>query len=446
MKPKRLNDFTTGPITKQLVLFTIPLLLSTLLQIFYNAADRAVAGKYGGDLALAAVGSTGSATAILLGLINGLSAASNVIISNFIGAHKEKEKQDAMHTSMLVAAVCGAFMAVVGVLLAKPILRLMHSPEDVIDGASLYMRIYLAGSPFSMIYNFGSAILRSHGDTKRPTIILSITGLLNVLCNLFFAIVCHMPVAGVALATIIAQAVSAVWVVWILFNPKDDFRMKWTSLRLHKNHLASIIRIGVPCGLNPIVFNFANALLQSTINTFGATLIAGNVAADSINTFVYAVPASLYTSCVSFSGQCYGAGKYDRLTKAMRSAMLIGGGLTILIGAVIIAFPRVFLGFFATDPAVVDAGIFKLSIMMLTIIPYTLGQVLMGVLRGMRKSTGPTVINAFAVCLPRVLWILFIFPLNPTPFMLYLCLPVSNVLDFTALLIYYLRSQKELAS
>ena len=445
MKSKRLNDFTTGPITKQLVLFTIPLLLSTLLQIFYNAADRAVAGKYGGDLALAAVGSTGSATAILLGLINGLSAASNVIISNFIGAHKEKEKQDAMHTSMLVAAVCGAFMAVVGVLLAKPILRLMHSPEDVIDRASLYMRIYLAGSPFSMIYNFGSAILRSHGDTKRPTIILSITGLLNVLCNLFFAIVCHMPVAGVALATIIAQAVSAVWVVWILFNPKDDFRMKWTSLRLHKNHLASIIRIGVPCGLNPIVFNFANALLQSTINTFGATLIAGNVAADSINTFVYAVPASLYTSCVSFSGQCYGAGKYDRLTKAMRSAMLMGGGLTILIGAVIIAFPRAFLGFFATDPAVVDAGIFKLSIMMLTIIPYTLGQVLMGVLRGMRKSTGPTVINAFAVCLPRVLWILFIFPLNPTPFMLYLCLPVSNVLDFTALLIYYLRSQKELA-
>lgn len=444
MKPKRLNDFTTGPITKQLVLFALPLLLSTLLQIFYNAADRAVAGKYGGDIALAAVGSTGTATAMLLGLINGLAAATNVIISNFIGARKEKDKREAMHTSMLVATVCGLFMAVLGVFLAKPILRLMNSPEDVIEGASLYMRIFMAGSPFSMIYNFGSAILRSHGDTKRPTMILSISGILNVLFNLFFAIVCHMPVAGVALATIIAQAVSAVWVVWILFDPKGEFKMKWSALRFHKKHLDSIIRIGIPCGLNPIVFNFANALLQSTINTFGATVIAGNVAADSINTFVYAVPASLYTSCVSFAGQCYGAQKYDRLTKAMRSAMLIGSGLTLVIGAVIIALPRFFLGFFASDQAVIDAGIPKMFIMMLTIVPYTLGQVLMGVLRGMRKSTGPTVINAFAVCLPRILWIIFIFPLNPTAFMLYLCLPISNLLDFAILLIYYLREQKNL--
>ena len=444
MGTKRLNDFTKGPITKQLISFTLPLLLSTLLQIFYNAADRAVAGQYGGEVALAAVGSTGTATAMLLGLINGLSAASNVIISNFIGARREKEKQDAMHTSMLVAAVCGTFMAILGLFLAKPILILMNSPPDVIEGASLYMRIFMAGSPFSMIYNFGSAILRSHGDTKRPTLIASVSGILNVLFNLFFAIVCKMPVAGVALATIISQAVTAVWVVWILFNPKGEFKMKFRALRFHKAHLISIIRIGIPCGFNPIVFNFANALLQSTINTFGATVIAGNVAADSINTFVYSVPASLYTACVSFAGQCYGAGKYDRLTKVMRSAMLLGGSLTVVIAGVIIAFPRPFLGFFATDPAVIDAGISKVFIMVLTIVPYTLGQVLMAVLRGMRKSTGPTVVNAFAVCLPRILWVAFIFPMNPTPFMLYLCLPVSNVLDFTALLVYYIVAQKKL--
>lgn len=444
MKNKRLNDFTTGPITKQLVMFTLPLLISTLLQIFYNAADRTVAGTYGGEVALAAVGSTGTATALLLGLVNGLSAAANVVISNFLGARREKEKREAMHTSMLIAAVCGAFMALVGVILAKPILRLMNSPEDVIDGASLYMRIFMAGTPFSMIYNFGAAILRSHGDTKRPTIILSLSGILNVLFNLFFAIVCHMPVAGVALATIIAQAVSAVAVVWILFSPKDEFRMSWKELHFHKQHLRSIIQIGIPCGFNPIVFNFANALLQSTINGFGSTIIAGNVAADSINTFVYAVPASLYTACVSFAGQCYGAGKFHRLTKAMRSAMLIGGGLTLLCGAGIIAFPRVLLGLFADDPAVIDAGISKLFIMMLTIVPYTFGQVLMGILRGMRKSTGPTAINALAVCLPRILWIMFIFPLNPTTFMLYLCLPISNTLDFVALAIYYAVEKKKL--
>lgn len=444
MKSKRLNDFTQGPITKQLVLFTLPLLLSTLLQIFYNAADRSVAGMYGGEVALAAVGSTGTATALLLGLVNGLSAAANVVISNFIGARKEKDKREAMHTSLLVAAVCGSFMAILGIFLAKPILRLMQSPEDVIDGATLYMRIFMAGSPFSMVYNFGSAILRAHGDTKRPTIILSISGIANVLFNLFFAIVCHMPVAGVALATIIAQAISAVWVVWILFNPKGDYQMQWNALRFHKRHLDAIVRIGIPCGFNPIVFNFANALLQSTINGFGSTIIAGNVAADSINTFVYSVPASLYTACVSFSGQCYGAGKYDRLTKVMRSAMLIGGSLTLISGGLIIAFPRVMLGFFASDPAVIDAGISKLFIMMLTIVPYTLGQVLMGVLRGMRKSTGPTAINALAVCLPRVLWIAFIFPLNPTTFMLYLCLPISNVLDFVSLLIYYIYHKNQL--
>ncbi|MBO5317818.1 MAG: MATE family efflux transporter [Oscillospiraceae bacterium] len=446
MKNKRLNDFTTGPVTKQLVLFTLPLLLSTLLQIFYNAADRAVAGLYGGEIALAAVGSTGNATALLLGLVNGLSAAANVVISNFLGARREKEKQDAMHTSMLIAAVCGAFMALVGVLLSKPILRLMNSPEDVIDGASLYMRIFLAGTPFSMIYNFGSAILRAHGDTTRPTMILSITGILNVLFNLFFAIVCHMPVAGVALATIIAQAVSAAWVVWILFDPKDEFKMEWKSLRFHKQHLNAIVRIGIPCGFNPVVFNLANTLLQSTINTFGATVIAGNVAADSINTFVYAIPSSLYTACVSFSGQCYGASKYDRLTKAIRGGMLTGGTLTVIGGVLIIAFPRVLLGFFATDPAVIDAGISKLFIMSLTILPYTCGQVLMGVLRGMRKSTGPTAINALAICLPRILWVMFIFPLNPTTLMLYLCLPISNVLDLIALAVYYSIHQRKLAA
>jgi len=444
MNPKRLNDFTQGPITKQLVLFALPLLLSTLLQMFYNAADRAVAGQYGGEVALAAVGSTGTATAMLLGLVNGLSAAANVVISNFIGARKEKDKYEAMHTSLLIAAVCGTFMAVLGVFLAKPILRLMQSPEDVIDGATLYMRIFMAGSPFSMVYNFGSAILRAHGDTKRPTMILSISGLLNVLFNLFFAIVCHIPVAGVALATIIAQAASAIWVVWILFDPKGDYKMQWKVLHFHKRHLIAIVRIGIPCGLNPIVFNFANALLQSTINGFGSTIIAGNVAADSINTFVYSIPSALYTSTVSFSGQCYGAGKYDRLTKLMRSAMFIGGGLTLLSGGLIISFPRVALGLFATDPAVIDAGISKLFIMMLTIVPYTLGQVLMGILRGMRKSTGPTLINALAVCLPRILWIAFIFPLNPTTFMLYLCLPVSNMLDFVSLLLYYIYHKSKL--
>ena len=221
--------------------------------------------------------------------------------------------------------------------------------------------------------------------------------------------------------------------------------MRLGQIRIHRDMFLRVVAIGVPCGISGILQSASNVILQSSVNSFNsADIIAGNTAATDLNQFSYLVNSAFASACVSFAGQCYGAQKYDRLTKAMRSAMLIGSGLTLFIGSFIIVFPRFFLGFFASDPAVIDAGISKTIIMMLTIVPYTLGQILMGVLRGMRKSTGPTVINAFAVCLPRILWILFIFPLNPTTFMLYLCLPVSNLLDFAALLIYYLREQKRL--
>lgn len=444
MKSSNKKDLTTGPITKQLISLTIPVFLSTLLQLFYNSADRAVAGLYGGQIALAAVGSTGTATAMLLAMFNGLAAGANVVISNFLGARQEKDKRQAMHTSIPLAAVCGLAMALLGLFLSKPVLRLMSSPENVIDKATLYMQLYLLGSPFSLVLNFGAAILRSHGDAKRPTWILIITGLLNVALNLFFVIVCHMPVAGVALATVISQVASAVWILYILFNPNDEYKMTWKELNFHKKTLSTIVRIGVPCGFNTMLFSGANMILQSTINTFGSVVIAGAVAADSVNNLNFSISSALYTSCVSFAGQCYGARKYKRLTKLLHSSLIIGTLVGLACSAVCLLFPEPLLKIFATEKDVITAGAQKLSITCLTIAPYTCSQVLMGVLRGMRRSTGPTLLNIFSVCLPRILWIFLIFPLNPTVQFLYICVPVSNVLNTLVLTVYYFIERRKL--
>ena len=444
MQTRHRTDLTKGPITKQLIALTIPVFLSTLLQLLYTSADRAVAGLYGGQIALAAVGSTGTATNLLLALFNGLSAGATVVISNFLGARKEQDKRTAMHTSILLAAICGLFMGGAGVFLSKPILQLMSAPADVLGKATVYMQIYLAGSPFSLVFNFGAAILRSHGDNKRPTWILIITGLLNVVLNLFFVIVCGIPVAGVALATIISQAASAVWVLIILFNPKDEYQMSTRELTFDKKNLATIVRIGVPCGINTMLFSLANMILQSTINTFGSVEVAGGVAADSVNNLNFAISAALYTSCVTFSGQCYGARKFDRLTKLLRTGLLIGTLVGLVCTAVCMIFPEPLLKIFAKEPGVIAAGAQKLSITCLTIAPYSCSQVLMGVLRGMRRSTGPTVLNIFSICLPRLLWIFFVFPFCPTIRFLYICVPISNILNTLVLAVYYFIERKKL--
>lgn len=447
MKNKHLTDLTTGPLSKQLVLFGLPLLFSTMLQRFYNIADRAVAGMYGGNIALSAVGGTSAtATTLLLCLVTGLAAGANVVISNFIGARKEIEKQEAMHTAILLAILSGVVMGIAGIFLTRPILLLMNSPSDVIDSATLYLRIIFAGTPFLLVYNFGSAILRSHGDTKHPTMILTFSGVVNVLLNLFFSAVCHIPVAGVALATIASQAISAAWVLWILFDPNGAFHMDLRQLRFHRQHLATIVRIGIPCGFNTIVIEVANATLHSSVNTFGSTVMAGNVAADSVSAMVSTIPSTLYTSCVTFSGQCFGAKKYERLTKLLRTAILLGGGIALICALTITVIPRPLLRIFAENEAAVKVGIPKLIIASYSTVLYACAQALMGVLRGMRHSTIPTALNAIFVCIPRILWVLFVFPLHPTTGMLYLCLPLANLMVVIAMTIYYLYCKKKLTA
>jgi len=437
---KRLMDLTTGSVTKKLLLFTIPIILSNLLQYLYNAADRAVVGRFAenGKEGLAAIGATGSAISLLLGLFIGLSIGTNIVCSNMRGARNTGGMRRSMHTAMLLAVVVGVALAVGGFFVAKPMLLLMGAPADVIDLATLYMRIYFCGVPATMIYNFGSAILRAHGDTQRPMRILALSGMINVVLNLVFVIGFHMSVAGVAVATAVAQAVSAFRVCWILFDPKDEYKLTVKELKIHKKQLMSFIRIGVPCSLNSMAFSFANTILQSTVNTWGSDVIAGNVAADSVVTIIYQIIAGFYSGCVSFAGQNYGAQQYRRISKGIRSGILMLSGVTMFLGVICLLFSNQLMGLFNTDPKVLAEGKPKLWIFASFYWLYGISEVLIGSLRGMKKSMVPTVINLLSVCGTRLAWIWWIYPLAPSTGMIYVINPISWIISLVSLLSYYL--------
>jgi len=312
---KNVLDMTSGPVIGKLLTFVLPVLASNLLQHLYSAADRAIVGRVAvnGDFALAAVGSTGPAITLILNLFMGFALGANVICSNLRGAAKTKELRRAMHTSILLAAVCGVFLTIVGVLLAKPFLQLMQSPESVIESATLYMRIYFVGVPFSLLLNFGSSILRAHGDSKRPMLILAVSGLVNVGLNLVFVVFFGMDVDGVAWATVISQVIAAVCVLRILFKPDGDYGLNLKELKIHHREMTDIARMGIPAGLNGALFSISNVIIQSSVNSLGDIVMAGSAAAEGITGLTYQILAAFYTACINFGGQCYGAGKYKRI-------------------------------------------------------------------------------------------------------------------------------------
>lgn len=437
MSSRHSMDLTNGPVIRKLLLFAMPLLLTNLLQQFYSAADVIVVGKFAGSAALAAVGSTGSITTLLLNLFNGLAVGANVVCANLVGARKREELNRCMYSSLLMAAFGGVIMMAIGVTFAAPLLRMMNSPENVIDLAALYMRIYFCGVPASLIYNFGAGILRAHGDTKSPMYILSATGVVNVLLNLVFVVVFHWSVAGVALATVVAQVLSAISVLVILFHSRGEYKLQIRKLRFHRGELNMITRIGIPCGMNGIVFSVSNVILQSTVNTFGDIVVAGAAAAGSITAFVYVVLSGFYTACVSFSGQNFGAKKYHRIDMLLVRSMIC---CFVLIGAASAALSflgRGFLGLYTDDASVVLAGMPIMLIISWSYMIYAIPEVCIGCLRGMGKSAGPTMLNILCICGVRILWIFLIFPLNPMTTMLYLCYPISYAVSGIAQYIYY---------
>jgi len=444
MKNTKGMDFTTGPMLKQMILFSLPIIATNLLQQFYTTADQMVVGKFAGDAALAAVGSTSYITNLLLNLFTGLTIGANVMCAKYCGAKNKERLEKTVHTAMMLALVGGIALALVGIVLARPLMLLMSTPSDIIDKSVKYMSIIFAGVPFSLLYNFGAGILRASGDSKRPLYILSVSGLINVLLNLVFVIGFNMAEAGVALATIISQMVSSAVVIMLMLKRDDDLKLVIKKLCFHKDELLSIIRIGVPAGLNAILYNIANISLQSTVNTFGKEYIAASTAGSGIGHYISMFLSSFCTAAVNFVGQNYGAKKYDRVHKAVIMAMIASFVMIASLDIIVCTIPDKLLGLFTNEQSVIDKGIGKTIILCVGYLFEVPTSVCSSALRGMERSKTPMLLNVTSICASRMIWIYVIFPLFPVFEILFLCYPVSWMLSSIAMIIAYLKTLKEL--
>lgn len=444
---KNTLDLTRGPILKRLFSFAVPIFFTLLLQHLYNAADKAVVGRYAanGKDALAAIGATSAVTAMVLNLKSGLATGVNVHCSKLRGAGDTVGLRKGMHTGVLLSVITGTVLAVIGILISEPILNALGTPKTILADAVVYMQVYLAGLPAMSLYNFCSGIFRSHGDTKRPMFALLVSGVVNVALNLFFVKVCNMRVVGVAIATTIAQLLSAICLLSILFNPKDAYRLTFKELHITKSAAKEIFRLGIPAGLNMMVVNFGNVIVQNAVNSFNNTAIiaARTVVTDVMNIFIQAIHA-FSLGCVSFAGQCYGAKKYKRIDRLAITTILCGGGLILVEALLVTAFPKQVIGIFNNDPAVLKIGRTILLINTWGYLLNAFSDVLINCVKGMGRSIGPTIMNITANMLPRVLWVLLIFPMHRTIEWLYVCFPVSWLISSVGLVIYYICVRKKL--
>ncbi|MBR2616353.1 MAG: MATE family efflux transporter [Clostridia bacterium] len=436
-------DLTRGGVAKKLIIFALPILFSNLLQQLYHAADIYVVGNFAGTVsecktALAAVGSTGTVTTLLINLFLGLSVGTNVICANLFGSGDRKRLGKAVDTSLIIATVCGVFIAAVGYVLSEPILIAMGVPENVLPHAVTYMKIIFIGQPASLLYNFGSGILRAQGDTRRPMYILTAAGIVNVILNLFFVIVFDMDSAGVAWATTASHYFSAAAILLILCHPAAESPVALLHLHFDRSILKEILRVGIPSGLNGIVFSVSNIVITKALNTLGETVIAGNAAAANVDAFTYQILVAFYTACISFAGQNYGARKFKRIDRLLVASCLVTSAIYLVVFVAIVLFPEFFVGIFIQDPEVIAAGIPRLYVIGGGYFIYILSDMCIGCMRGMGKSVIPTVTNMVFVCVPRLIWVTFFFPMNPSLGFLYLCYPISYAISSVVQLISYL--------
>ena len=438
-------DMVNGPIFSQVVRYALPLMLSGILQLLYNAADVVVVGRFAGPTALAAVSSTGSLTALIVNVFMGLSVGTSVVVAQNYGANRFRDVSEAVHTAVAISLLAGVVVAVFGVLAAKPLLQLMKNPPDVIDQSALYMRIYFLGMPVNMIYNFGSAVLRAVGDTKRPLYFLTIAGVVNVLLNLFFVIALKMGVAGVATATVISQAVSMVLTIACLMRSEGSIHLDLKKLRLHKDKLVQIVRIGLPAGIQGSLFSISNVIIQASINAFGSTVMAANGAAGNLEGFVYVGMNAFHQAALSFSGQNMGARRYDRLNKILLACVGAVSVIGLALGMAAYLGSDFLLAIYTTEPDVVTIGKIRLLYLCVPYLLCGIMDVFAGQLRGMGASLLPTVVTIVGVCGLRILWVYTIFAAMGTLEILYLSYPVSWAVTAAAHFVCYLILHRRLA-
>lgn len=450
MKDKKQNniDMVNGPLLKNIFIFAVPLMFTNFLQILFNAADTVVVGKFAGGEALAAVGATGSIVFLLTSVFNGLSMGSNVIIAKLLGSKDDTKIQKAVHTSIYMGIVGGILLAVLGIFFSKTFLKAMSTPSDIIDLSNLYMQIYFLGSIFLLVYNFGSAILRSKGDTKRPLYFLMISGVLNVVLNLIFVIVFKMSVAGVALATIISQGVSAFLVCRALTKETDATRLELKKLKLDTHLVLEIMKIGIPAGIQGMVFSLSNVVIQSSINSFNSSIIvAGNSAGANIEGFVYIGMMAFTQATITFTSQNIGAKNYKAINKILFLTLILTALSGFLVGFIVWFFGEFFLSLYTNEPEVINVGMIRLTYVALWLALNGILDVFVCSMRGMGYSTLPTIIMIFGICGVRLVWIWTVFAMHQTLETIYICYPISWIIcAFVQMILWYFAHKKTVAN
>ena len=434
-------DMCNGTIMDKLISFSVPLILSGILQLLFNAVDIIVVGRFSGSQALAAVGSTTALINIFTNLFIGISLGANVLAARFYAAQKDKEMSETVHTAITLALISGVLMMFVGILFARGALELMGTPDDIIGQSTLYMRIYFAGMPFFMLYNYGAAILRAVGDTKRPLMFLVISGVVNACLNLFLVIVFHLGVAGVAIATVTAQGISCVLVLRCLHCSQTSYQLRFKDLKIRGCYVRQIFQVGLPAGIQSTVINFSNALLQSSVNSFGSIAMAGYTAANNLFGFLYVSTNSVTQACMSFTSQNYGVGKWKRMDRVLIDCMILSVSFMLVLGGGMYFFGPEILKIYTTNPRVISCGMEVLTYTTLTYFLCGIMDLLPGALRGMGYSSVPMILSIIGTVGTRIVWIFGIFPNHRSLDILFISYPASWIITIVLQVIcfYFVR-------
>lgn len=437
-------DMCNGSIMNKLISFSIPLMLSGILQLAFNAVDIVVVGRFSGSESLAAVGSTTALINVFTNLFIGISLGANVLAARFYAAGREKEMSETVHTAITFAIISGVVMALVGLFFSRGALELMGTPDNVINLSTLYMKIYFLGMPFFMLYNYGAAILRAVGDTKRPLFFLIVAGVINACLNLLLVIVFHLGVAGVAIATVTAQFVSCVLVLRCLYKSDSSYQLRFSKLMIKKVYLGQIFQVGIPAGIQSTVINFSNVLLQSSVNSFGSVAMAGYTAANNIFGFLYASINAVTQACMSFTSQNYGAGKWKRMDKVLRNCILLSVVVSLILGGGSYLFGPELLKIYTSDPKVIQCG---MEILLYTTVTYFmcgLMDLFPGALRGMGYSAIPMLLSIIGTVGTRIVWIFMIFPRHRSLDVLFISYPASWLITIILQVICYFFVRKRI--
>ncbi|MGI6372343.1 MAG: MATE family efflux transporter [Caldicoprobacterales bacterium] len=418
-------DMCNGPLFKKMILFALPIMAMNLLQLLFNAADMIVVGRFAGREALAAVGATGALINLIINLFMGLSVGTSVVVAQDYGAHKYDDVSKSVHTSISISVIGGLIVMIIGLVFCRPLLIMMGTPDDIIDLSILYMRIYFLGMPASMVYNFGAAILRAVGDSRRPMYYLTIAGIVNVIFNLFFVIVFGMGVAGVAWSTVISQYLSMLLIMTCLYRSHGAICFVPREIQINWGKFKDIVKIGLPAGLQGSLFSISNVLIQSAVNSFGSTLIAANSASGNVEGLIGTTMNSYYNAAITFTGQNMGAKKYDRIDTIAKICTALVFSTWIVLGGVILLIGKPILSIYTSNPEVIELGMLRMKVMMSAYFTCGIMNVFPGMTRGMGYSILPMLSTLIGACLMRIVWLATFFKWYPTVIMLFICYPVT---------------------